>query len=277
MQKNNTMKKILTFLISAIILSGCCNNKKLTILHTNDTHSHIEPEKNGNGGILNRALLIEHIADSVGRDNMLLLDCGDFSQGSLYYNVYKGGLEIEAMNAMNYDAATIGNHEFDFGLENLAQLIKKAEFPFVCSNYDFSGTPCEGLVKPYIIIERAEMKIGLFGLSPELDGLVLKDNYNGVKFRSPTDAAKECVNTLQNAGCELIICLSHLGWQIPNKYNDEQLAAETSGIDIILGGHSHDQFEKPLKYENSTAGSVIMNQTGKYGRNIGVLSVKIGQ
>lgn len=270
------MKGIFTVFAAITILSGCYNNsKELTILHTNDTHSHIEPEKAGNGGVLNRALLIEHIADSVGRQNMLLLDCGDFSQGSLFYNVYKGGLEIEIMNAMNYDAATIGNHEFDFGLENLAGLIKKAEFPFVCANYDFSGTPCEGLVKPYIIIERANIKVGIFGLSPELEGLVLKDNYNGIKYLSPTEAAKKSIKALQDADCELIVCLSHLGWKIPGKYNDEQLAATTNGIDIILGGHSHDFFEKPLKYENNTADSVTVNQTGKYGRNIGVLNVKL--
>ena len=147
------MKKIL-FTIAILLCCGANAQNLITILHTNDTHSCIEPEKNGNAGVLNRALLIEHIADSVGRENMLLFDCGDFSQGSLYYNSFKGSTEIELMNAMGYDAGTLGNHEFDFGLENLARLIKMAKFDVVCANYDFTGTVCEGRVKPYTSIER---------------------------------------------------------------------------------------------------------------------------
>jgi len=134
------------FFIIALIL--CCSataQEKITILHTNDTHSCIEPEKNGNAGVVNRALLIEELRDSLGKENVLLFDCGDFSQGSLYYNTFKGTVEIELMNAMGYDACTIGNHEFDFGLDNLARLVAMAEFPVVCANYDFTGTVCEGL------------------------------------------------------------------------------------------------------------------------------------
>ena len=125
----------------------------LIILHTNDTHSCIEPEKNGNAGVVNRALLIEELRDSLGKDNLLLFDCGDFSQGSLYYNTFKGAVEIELMNAMGYDACAIGNHEFDFGLENMARLFSMATFPVVCANYDFTGTVCEGLVKKYAVIQ----------------------------------------------------------------------------------------------------------------------------
>lgn len=128
--------------------------EKITILHTNDTHSCIEPEKNGGAGVLNRALLIEAIKDSVGAENVLLFDCGDFSQGSLYYNTFKGSVEVEIMNAMGYDAGAVGNHEFDFGMENLARLVKMAHYPILCANYDFTGTPCEGLIHPTAIIER---------------------------------------------------------------------------------------------------------------------------
>ena len=262
------MKKILFTL--AILL--CCNVKAqecITRLHTNDTHRCIEPEKNGNAGVLNRALLIESIADSVGRDNMLLLDCGDFSQGSLYYNCFKGSTEIELMNAMGYDAGTLGNHEFDFGLENLARLLRMAKFDVLCANYDFTGTVCEGLIKQYTIIERGGKKIGIFGISPDPKGLVAQENYEGITFISPIEAANRCVARLKAKGCNAIVCLSHLGWKINNEYNDERLVAETAGIDIILGGHSHDYFEQPLTYKNSEGKDVIMQQMGKNGRYLG--------
>ena len=162
------------FLIMAIAVSMmACRQERLTILHTNDTHSCIEPERDGGAGVLNRALLLEHLRDSIGADNVLLFDCGDFSQGSLYYNAFKGAAEIELMNAMGYDACAIGNHEFDFGMDNMARIFSMAEFPVVCANYDFAGTVCEGIVKPWAIIERAGMRIGVFGLSPDPEGLVL--------------------------------------------------------------------------------------------------------
>ena len=259
-------------MILALVLFICCSiaaQNRVTILHTNDTHSCIEPEKDGGAGVLNRALLIEHIADSVGKENMLLFDSGDFSQGSLYYNCFKGSTEVELMNAMGYDAGTLGNHEFDFGLENLARLIKMAKFDVVCANYDFTGTVCEGLVKPYTIIERGGKKIGVFGLSPDPKGLVAQENYEGVTFISPVEAAQKCVAELKDNGCDAIVCLSHLGWKINNEYNDERLAAETAGIDIILGGHSHDYFEEPVIYKNSEGKDVVMQQMGKNGRYLG--------
>lgn len=267
------MKKIL-FALAILLCCGANAQNRITILHTNDTHSCIEPERGGNAGVLNRALLIEHIADSVGRDNLLLLDCGDFSQGSLYYNCFKGSTEIEIMNAMGYNACTIGNHEFDFGLENLARLLQMAEFDVVCANYDFTGTVCEGLVKPYTIIERGGKNIGVFGLSPDPKGLVAQENYEGVTFTSPVEAANRCVAELKAKGCDAIVCLSHLGWKIKNEYNDERLVAETAGIDIILGGHSHDYFEQPASYINSEGEIVIMQQMGKNGRYLGHITLK---
>lgn len=262
------MNNILTFLVLCLCYGAAAQNR-ITILHTNDTHSCIEAEKNGNAGVLSRALLIEHIADSVGCENMLLFDCGDFSQGSLYYNSFKGSTEIELMNAMGYDACTLGNHEFDFGLDNLARLLKMAEFDIVCANYDFTGTACEGFVKPYTIIERGDKKIGIFGLSPDPKGLIAQENYEGVTFMSPIAAATKCVSELKAKECDVIVCLSHLGWKIKNEYNDERLAAETAGIDIILGGHSHDYFKEPLIYKNSEGRDVIMQQMGKNGRYLG--------
>ena len=266
------MKKIL-FTLTILLCCSANAQECITILHTNDTHSCIEPEKNGNAGVLNRALLIEHIADSVGRGNILLFDSGDFSQGSLYYNSFKGSTEVELMNAMGYDAGTLGNHEFDFGLENLARLLKMAKFEVLCANYDFTGTVCEGLVKPYTIIERGNKKIGIFGLSPDPKGLIAQENYSGVTFTSPVEAANNCVAELKAKGCDAIVCLSHLGWKINNEYNDERLAAETAGIDIILGGHSHDYFEKPLTYKNREGKDVIMQQMSKNGRYLGTASL----
>ena len=266
------MKKIL-FLLILFLCSNATAQHGVTILHTNDTHSCIEPEKNGNAGVLNRALLIEHIADSIGKGNILLFDGGDFSQGSLYYNNFKGSTEVELMNAMGYDACTIGNHEFDFGLENMARIFKMAKFEILCANYDFSGTVCEGLVKPYTIFERGGKRIGVFGLSPDPKGLVSQENYAGVTFTSPIEAAKKSVSALKKRGCDAIVCLSHLGWQINNEYNDERLATETAGIDIIIGGHSHDYFEQPATYVNSEGGMVIMQQMGKNGRYLGFINL----
>ena len=262
------MRKIL-FALATLLCCSVSAQKSITILHTNDTHSCIEPEKNGNAGVLNRALLIEHIADSVGWDNLLLLDCGDFSQGSLYYNCFKGSTEVELMNAMGYDAGTLGNHEFDFGLENLARLLQVAEFDVVCANYDFTGTVCEGLVKPYTVIERGGKRIGIFGLSPDPEGLVAQENYAGVTFISPVEAAQKCIAELKAKKSDVIVCLSHLGWKIKNEYNDERLATETSGIDVILGGHSHDYFEQSASYVNSEGKTVVMQQMGKNGRYLG--------
>ena len=262
------MRKII-FTLALVICCGITAQNRVTILHTNDTHSCIDAEKDGGAGVLNRALLIESIADSVGRDNLLLLDCGDFSQGSLYYNCFKGSTEVEIMNAMGYDACTIGNHELDYGLENFARLVRMAEFKVLCANYDFKGTACEGLVKPYTIIERGGKKIGIFGLSPDPKGLVSQENYIGVEFISPVEAANKCIAELKKAGCDAIVCISHLGWKIRNEYNDERLVAETAGIDVILGGHSHDYFEKPQIYKNSEGKDVIMQQMGKNGRYLG--------
>ena len=268
------MKKILNILALAIC---CCATstaqKQITILHTNDTHSCIEAEKDGGAGVLNRALLIESLRDSLGNDNILLFDCGDFSQGSLYYSVFKGDTEIEVMNAMRYDACTIGNHEFDFGLENMARLFKMAKFDVICANYDFTGTVCEGVVKPYTVIERGGTKIGVFGLSPDPEGLVAKDFYAGVKFISPIESADKAVKALKNMGCDVIVCLSHLGWKISNEYNDEVLISNTSGIDLVLGGHSHDYFEKPLVYKNKDGKDVVLQQMGKNGRFLGVVTL----
>ncbi len=269
------MKKIL-LLIFAIATIGVQAQDKIVILHTNDTHSCIEPEKNGNAGVVNRARLIEEIKDSVGCENILLFDCGDFSQGSLYYNIFKGEVEIELMNAMGYDAGTLGNHEFDFGVGNIARIAKMAKFPLLCANYDFTGTPCEGIIKPTATIECGGIKIGLFGLSPKPEGLISKDYLAGIRHLPPVETANKCAAQLRNEGCSIVICLSHLGHNMPaEECDDERLATATNGIDIILGGHSHTLLAEPVKAVNSEGKEVIIQQMNKNGRYLGVVEITL--
>lgn len=205
--------------------------------------------------------------------DLLLFDSGDFSQGSSYYTLYKGDVEVGLMNLMHYDAAAIGNHEFDFGVENMARLFRKAEFPIVCANYDFTGTALEGLVKPYVVIRRNGLRIGVFGLSPKLDGLVLAESCAGVKYNDPVKAANDVARLLkEKEKCDIVICLSHLGWDIMG-LDDTELMPQTRNIDIVLGGHSHTYFEE-LEYKGNLDGRQVPNdQNGKHGIYVGKITV----
>ena len=223
----------------------------------------------GRAGFLRRVSFVNR--ERAANPDMLLFDSGDFSQGSSYYTLYKGDVEVGLMNMMHYDAATIGNHEFDFGVENMARLFKMAKFPIVCANYDFTGTALEGLVKPYVILERNGLKIGVFGLSPILEGLVFAGNFGGVKYEDPVSSAQKVANYLKNeAKCDVVICLSHLGWS-EKGVDDQTLISKTRDIDLILGGHSHTYF-KELRYVKNLDGKEIPNdQNGKNGIYIGKL------
>lgn len=270
---------ILSLILTAFTITGMARVKKLLILHTNDTHSCVMPLKTtladtlqaGRGGFLRRLAMLGQ--ERRKNPDLLLFDSGDFSQGSSYYSMFKGDVEVGLMNMMRYDAATIGNHEFDFGLENMARLFRMAKFPIVCANYDFTGTCVEGLVKPYTIIKRNGIKIGVFGLSPKMQGLVSDKNCKGVKFLDPTKSANDVVETLKNKEkCDLIVCLSHLGWNTEDT-DDKLLMANTRNIDIVLGGHSH-SFFKELKYVNNLDGISIPNdQNGKSGIYVGRITV----
>lgn len=255
--------------------------QKLVILHTNDTHSCIYPLNAhladtmlaGRGGFIRRTEMLRQ--ERQRYPQLLLLDSGDFSQGSSYYTLYKGDVEVELMNLMGYDAATIGNHEFDFGVENMARLFRKAKFPIVCANYDFTGTPLEGIVKPYTVIRRDGLKIGVFGLSPQLDGLVLATSCAGVKYNDPVKAANDVARTLkEKEKCDVVICLSHLGWDILG-LDDTELMPQVRNVDIVLGGHSHTYFEQ-MKYIKDLDGRDIPNdQNGKHGIFIGRIIVNL--
>ena len=253
------MKKIY-FLLICLLAVNVALAQEFVILHTNDMHSRIEPfDKNyldtlvaGKAGMVRRANFIAKQRQE--NKNVLVFDSGDFSQGTAYYNMFRGTVEVEMMNAMKYDAGTIGNHEFDSGLENMARLFKMANFPIVCSNYGVEGTVLEGLVKDYVVLNRDGIRIGVFGLSPYMQGLISKANFGDLKMKDPIEEAQRVVNILRNVEkCDLVICLSHLGWK-SGKVNDVKLIQNTRGIDLVCGGHSHTYFEKPKTVKNLRTG-----------------------
>lgn len=252
----------------------------ITILHTNDTHSCVMPMSEnlvdtavaGRGGYLRR---IEMLKEERRKDpDLLYFDSGDFSQGSPYYTFYQGEVEVELMNRMRCDVSTLGNHEFDFGLENLASLIRRAKFPFVCANYDFTGSPLEGLVKPYVIIQRKGIKIGVFGIDTTLEGLVEKKNYGNIRYLDPVAKALEVATFLkEKQKCDVVVCLSHLGWNIGGD-DDNRLMKNTRHIDLVLGGHSHTNHRQMQYIKNLDGRAVANNQNGKNAIYVGKISLK---
>jgi 5'-nucleotidase len=249
----------------------------LTILHTNDVHSYIDPfpadhPRNPNmGGVSKRASIIEKIR--LENPNVLLLDAGDIFQGTPYFNYYGGELEFKLMSMMKYDATTIGNHDFDNGLEGIVAQMPHASFEFISSNYDFKNTVMDGYVKPYKIFNKGNIKIGVFGLGIELSGLVDKKNYKETIYNNPVETAQEMVRILkQEKKCDIIICLSHLGYKYntePDKICDLKLATLTKDIDLIIGGHTHTFLDKPTIVKNLEQKEVLVNQVGCYGINLG--------
>lgn len=262
--------------VVCMIVTTVNAQKELVIISTNDTHSTIMPLssnlndtlKAGRGGYIRRlALLEEQRAEHPG---LLLFDSGDFSQGSAYYTTFKGEVEVKLMNRMKYDAVAVGNHEFDYGLDNLKRLIEMSEFPWVSSNLDFSGTVLEGIIKPYVVLERDNVRIGVFGITPELNGLVSIENIGGVVYNDPIESARETVNELrQIEKCDVVICLSHLGWDVAPQIDDSMLVANTSGIDLVLGAHTHDYFTELQYVKNAEGKDVPVDQNGKHGIYLG--------
>ena len=256
-------------------------HKQLVILHTNDTHSTIFPIKQniddkeiaGRGGYLRRVNMLKEQRQQ--HPDLLLFDSGDFSQGSGYYTLFKGEVEIGLMKQMGYDAVTIGNHEFDFGLDNLARIFRMANFPIVCSNYDCKGTVLEGLVKPYITLKRNGVKIGVFALSPALKGLVFDGNCQGITYLDPAETAQKYIDILRKQEkCDVVICISHLGWK-ESDYTDEMLLKGIEGCDLVLGGHTH-TYMKQLEYAPDKTGKLIpVDQNGKHGAFIGKLLLNL--
>ena len=259
--------------------------KKITILHTNDVHSYIDPfpadhpRNPGMGGVARRASLIEAIRKE--NKNVLLLDAGDIFQGTPYFNYYGGELEFKLMSMMQYDLATMGNHDFDNGIDGFYSQLPNAKFDFVSANYDFKNTVLDGIVKPYKIIAKDGIKVGIFGLGVELQGLVDKKNYKETVYLNPEEKATEMANLLKNREkCDIVICLSHLGFKYkeePEKICDILLAQRTKDIDLIIGGHTHTFLNKPVIEKNLEGKQVIINQVGCYGLNLGRIDFYLTQ
>ncbi|MDL2322362.1 metallophosphatase [Bacteroidales bacterium OttesenSCG-928-A17] len=257
------------------------NIENLVILHMNDTHSRIDPmpqsdSKNPNkGGIIRQNTYVEKVREE--NKNVLLFHCGDFVQGTPYFNVFKGQAEISLMNYMNFDAVCLGNHEFDYGLNVLADIIRESKFPFIATNFDFSGTPLEGLTRPFHIIYKGDIRIGIIGLTIDPNELVAKKNYEGAKWLDPIASANKVADYLRNIeNCDLIICLSHLGIYFSgDEIGDLTLAEQTRNIDIILGGHTHTFLRFPEKRKNLEGKEVVVNQMGANGIYVGRLDVSL--
>lgn len=273
-------KTVVLYMLLLFTAVGAYAQKHLEVLHTNDTHSCIMPLNPnladtavaGRGGFLRRVAMIKE--ERAKNPDLLLIDSGDFSQGSPFYTMFKGDVEVGLMNLMGYDAVTIGNHEFDFGLENMARIFKMAKFPVVCANYDFTGTCVEGLVKPYVIIKRNGLKIGLFGLSPQLEGLVDLSKCKGVTYLDPIEVGNRVAAELKHdKKCDVVICVSHLGWLRPDEMGDQKVLASSKDIDLVLGGHSHSYF-KDLRYVNNANGKAVpVDQNGKNAMYVGKLTL----
>lgn len=258
---------------------------KLTILHTNDTHSRLEPfpmdggRNQGLGGVAGRARLINQIRQE--EEHVLLLDAGDIFQGTPYFNIYKGEPEIRAMSTLGYDACTIGNHDFDAGMENLAtQLTRHANFPMLVCNYDFTGTPMEYKTQPYKIFKKGKLKIGVFGVGIEGKGLIPDNLFGATKYLDPVQKANEVAYELKKFKyCDMIICLSHLGNQYKGNdmVSDEVLAKQSENIDLIIGGHTHTFLNEPLVYKNKMGSDVVVNQVGFAGIILGRLDFEFSK
>jgi 5'-nucleotidase len=270
-------------LLALVSLSGQAKkHKQLVILHTNDTHSAILPineqlpdtMKAGRGGFLRRLVMLKE--ERAKHPDLLYFDSGDFFQGSAYFTMFKGEVEIGLMNQMGIEASTIGNHEFDFGLDNMAEMFKKATFPILCANYDFTGTVMEGVTKPWIIIKRNGVKIGVFAVCPKMKGLVSDKNCPGVKYLDPAKVALETATMLkQEKKCDMVICISHLGWGSNRGEDDQYMISGSRNIDLVLGGHTHTYMQQ-LEYWNNLDGKPVpVDQNGKSGCFVGKIVVDL--
>ncbi|WP_343486821.1 metallophosphatase [Allomuricauda sp. d1] len=265
--------------LGAAGLQSCSGfeKKHITILHTNDVHSHIDPFPSDHsryanlGGLARRASLVQQIREE--NPNTLLLDAGDIFQGTPYFNFYGGELEFKLMSKLKYDAATIGNHDFDNGIEGLLAQMPHAEFELLSANYDFSNTVMNGFVKPYQTYTLDGLKVGVYGIGIALDGLVLKKLYKETEYLNPYEIALDAERKLkEEENCDLIICLSHLGYDYdnnPNRPDDVTLAEKTEHTQLIIGGHTHTFLETPDVRTNKTGKQVLVNQVGCYGINLG--------
>ena len=272
---------VLKGLLSALVIISCsldADARKLVILHTNDTHSQIEEIRSGNGigkgGIHQRAEFFARI--KAENENVLILDAGDYNQGTPYFTIFKGDLEVQVMNELGYEVVTLGNHEFDNGLDELARRLKNARYTTVCANYDFTDTPLRDIVKPYVIIERGGLKIGIFGITTDLKTLVAKQNIKGMVYKDAYQVTDATALKLRNElGCDLVIALTHIGYSgYPDQLSDINLAQKTENVDIIIGGHSHTFLKSEKIYKNRAGKDVVIVQAGAQGEYVGQLEIE---
>lgn len=280
MHPNNKIIAIALLIIISTFQLAAEKKIKLVILHTNDTHSQVEPTEKSNlktadmGGYARRMGVIEKIRSE--EKNVLLFDAGDFSQGTPYFNFFNGRVEIDALNRMQYDAGTLGNHEFDNGIDTLAVILKNARFPLISSNYEVDNTPIKNQIQPYLILKKFGLKIGIMALNVDPKSLIIESNYRGLVYRDPIEKAQELSAFLKNKKkCDLVICLSHLGSDSTSvDVNDFTVAHQTKHIDIILGGHSHSLLEN-VKTNNANGKKVIISQMGKSGLYLGRIDLEL--
>ena len=278
----NILPIVLFFIFYFLFSAASAQKKQLVILHTNDTHSAIFPlnsqlpdtMKAGRGGFLRRIAMLKE--ERKKNPNLIYFDSGDFCQGSAYFTMFKGDVEVGLMNQMGIDASTIGNHEFDFGLDNMARIFKQATFPILCANYDFTGTVMEGICKPWTIIKRNGVKIGVFAVCPKLKGLVSDKNCPGVKYLDPGQVALEMATMLkEQKKCDVVVCISHLGWNSNRGEDDQYMISRSRNIDLVLGGHTH-TYMPTLEYWNNMDGKpVAVDQNGKSGIFVGRVVVDL--
>jgi 5'-nucleotidase len=266
------MKRVLT-VISIVMASMSLNAQDLTILHVNDTHSHIDPQRSGDykgrGGVIEQAAYIDSVRCADGKRNVLLVHAGDFSQGTSYFTELGGNIEIDVLNALRFDVVTLGNHEFDNGIEELSRRLKNLEAEVVCANYDFEGTALDGLVKPYTIIRRGGKKIGIIGLLTDIMEVVDADIARMLTYQEPSQVVNRLSGYLkEEKDCDMVICLSHLGYG-----EDKELAASIRNVDVIVGGHSHTLLDDKQTVNDLDGEEVIIVQNWKWGLNVGHLTI----
>lgn len=267
-------------IVAPSLMSAKKKQNRLVILHTNDTHSNIDPfpvnhPKFPNlGGVSRRATLIQSVRDQ--EEHVLLVDAGDIFQGTPYFNKFKGVLEMKTMAAMNYDIVTLGNHDFDIGMDAYKSALSHASFQVVNANYELSSTPLSDVVKPYTIVKKGGFKIGIFGVGVDLQGLVPVENWKGLSYQDPIQVAQKQADALRKEDCDVVICLSHLGYEYKtNQVSDKVLATSTTGIDVIIGGHTHTFLEEIQEFKNKDGKNVFVNQVGYGGLKLGRIDIEL--
>ena len=267
------MRKLILFAAALLLLAACSPKPRLVILHTNDTHSHLDPVRggrhNGMGGVIERAAFVDSVRKAAGKDRVLLLHAGDFNQGSAYYSELGGSLEVEMVNALGYDCIALGNHELDDGLESLTERVRRINCPVICANLDLSALPIGEVVKPYAILERGGMKIGLIGLESDISTNVSNEISSRIPLLDNVTVVNRWSEYLRGTEhCDLVILLSHLGYG-----NDQALIPQVRGIDIVIGGHSHTFVEDFVHVTDPDGRQVPIITDGCFGVEMGEISV----